>query len=233
MFHPQDCETCGQAAAGGGTRGRKAAAAAADLAYCSVCGGLAHEGCMQVCWGGSGLHRWLGGGRASEGRVSHWTPADAPLPPVNAALQAQGDGALKCTLCLAGLADVEAVLGCRLARGADKGDERREYFVKFKEKSYRWERLLLCFLCLSAVCWRARVLKIQEERATGGNKWLFPNCPPRVFVLTTTGREQCAERREERCMCGSAPATPHALIRTPACTPGPPAHLRTCSHCCT
>ncbi|PSC71333.1 chromodomain-helicase-DNA-binding 3 isoform X1, partial [Micractinium conductrix] len=93
----KDCETCGQAAAGGGTRGRKAAAAAADLAYCSVCGGLAHEGCMQ----------------------------------------AQGDGALKCTLCLAGLADVEAVLGCRLARGADKGDERREYFVKFKEKSYR------------------------------------------------------------------------------------------------
>lgn len=51
--------------------------------------------------------------------------------------QGQEGGALRCGLCLEGLQDVEAVLGCRPVERGGK-EEGREYFVKFKEKSYRW-----------------------------------------------------------------------------------------------
>ena len=46
-----------------------------------------------------------------------------------------GAAARQCTLCLEGLSDVEAVLGCR-----PPGPHQlyRSYFVKFKGKSYRW-----------------------------------------------------------------------------------------------
>ena len=40
-------------------------------------------------------------------------------------------GSLQCTLCAAGLTGVDAILGCRTTRG------QREYYVKFKDASYR------------------------------------------------------------------------------------------------
>ena len=49
--------------------------------------------------------------------------------------QEAGAAQRQCTLCLEGLSDVEAVLGCR-----PPGPHQlyRSYFVKFKGKSYRW-----------------------------------------------------------------------------------------------
>ena len=52
------------------------------------------------------------------------------IQPLPCALQ-EGPS-LRCALCVAGLRAVESILGTRMSH------ERREYYVKFKEASYRW-----------------------------------------------------------------------------------------------
>ncbi|GAB4823683.1 hypothetical protein N2152v2_010729 [Parachlorella kessleri] len=99
-------------------------------------------------------------------------------------------GGLQCALCAAGLTGVDAILGCRTTRG------QREYYVKFKDASYR--RCLWVREVTVARMSYDRLTRFLRDTREAAN--VEPNVQPQWLQVERVIAMQRPQGGEERCL---------------------------------